>query len=94
VSNNKIIGGGKALYKSVNVDGTNILLEVAQECGVSQFIHTSSASVVFGGKDLNGTLSLSSPSSRTPLLLSLTPKVLTRHKHIDPYSYPFIGRFA
>eukprot|EP00026_Physarum_polycephalum_P005121 Phypoly_transcript_05149.p1 GENE.Phypoly_transcript_05149~~Phypoly_transcript_05149.p1 ORF type:complete len:354 (+),score=60.59 Phypoly_transcript_05149:142-1203(+) len=64
-------GGTFQQYYGVNVEGTKILLEVARECGVKQFIHTSSSSVVFGGKDLNGV-------DETACF----PK-----KHIDPYSH-------
>lgn len=58
-------------YYAVNVEGTKTLMKVAQECGVKQFIHTSSSSVVFAGKDLNGV----DETQAFP------------DKHIDPYSH-------
>jgi len=63
-------GGSYQMYYDVNVEGTELLLKVARECGVKQFIHTSSSSVVFAGKNLNGV------DETQPFPA----------KHIDPYS--------
>ena len=40
------------LVRSVNVDGTRILLAAAQEAGVPRFVFTSSIDVVFDGTDI------------------------------------------
>ena len=44
----------KRLMTSVNVDGTRHVLDAAAAAGVKQIIFTSSASVVFDGRDLDG----------------------------------------
>ncbi|KAL0064636.1 erg26, C-3 sterol dehydrogenase [Marasmius tenuissimus] len=41
-----------ALYWKVNVDGTKAVIAAAQQCGVRKLVFTSSAGVVFNGKDL------------------------------------------
>ncbi|KAG7088488.1 hypothetical protein E1B28_012476 [Marasmius oreades] len=41
-----------ALYWKVNVDGTKAVIAAAQECDVRKLVFTSSAGVVFSGKDL------------------------------------------
>jgi nucleoside-diphosphate-sugar epimerase len=41
-------------YEAVNRTGTELLLANARRCGVSQFIYTSSPSVVFAGEDQCG----------------------------------------
>eukprot|EP01112_Ceratiomyxa_fruticulosa_P012536 TRINITY_DN3473_c0_g1_i1.p1 TRINITY_DN3473_c0_g1~~TRINITY_DN3473_c0_g1_i1.p1 ORF type:complete len:350 (+),score=82.28 TRINITY_DN3473_c0_g1_i1:196-1245(+) len=64
-------GNKYELYYTVNVDGTKVLLEESAKAGVKKFIHTSSSSVVFAGKDLKGV------NETQPY-----PK-----KHIDPYNY-------
>eukprot|EP01111_Echinosteliopsis_oligospora_P000288 TRINITY_DN10273_c0_g1_i1.p1 TRINITY_DN10273_c0_g1~~TRINITY_DN10273_c0_g1_i1.p1 ORF type:complete len:145 (+),score=48.84 TRINITY_DN10273_c0_g1_i1:63-497(+) len=63
-------GVNYALYYGVNVEGTRNLLELSAELGVKKFIHTSSSSVVFEGKDLKGV------DETTPYA----------SKHIDPYT--------
>ncbi|KAN0055261.1 hypothetical protein ACTA71_008366 [Dictyostelium dimigraforme] len=63
-------GMGYDIYYSVNVIGTEKLIEACIKCGVKQLVYTSSSSVVFNGKDIvNGDESL--------------PYV---DKHIDPYN--------
>jgi len=64
-------GGKYAVYYGVNVEGTRKLLDVAGKMGVKKFVHTSSSSVVFEGKDLRGA------DEQTPYAKN----------HIDPYSY-------
>ena len=45
------VWGSKESYWTVNVDGTQNLLDAAQESGVLAFIHTSSPSAVWSGGD-------------------------------------------
>ncbi len=40
--------------RSVNVDGTHVLLEAARAEGVKRFVYVSSASVVYEGRDMEG----------------------------------------
>ncbi|PVZ99257.1 hypothetical protein BB558_004719 [Smittium angustum] len=47
-----IMKAPKELHKKVNIDGTKSLLEACEECGIKNFIYTSSASVVYSGKPL------------------------------------------
>lgn len=42
---------GNALYKKVNVDGTQALVDVSKKLGVKVFVYTSSASVVSNNVD-------------------------------------------
>jgi len=63
-------GASYQLYFDVNVEGTRTLLEVGGQCGVKEFIHTSSSSVVFDGHDLNG-VDETYPFAK---------------KHLDPYN--------
>ena len=44
------VWGDESLYRAVNVDATEFLLEGARKNGVSYFIHTSSPSVTFQGR--------------------------------------------
>jgi sterol-4alpha-carboxylate 3-dehydrogenase (decarboxylating) len=44
----------KRLMTSVNVDGTRHVLDAAAEAGAARVVFTSSASVVFDGRDLDG----------------------------------------
>lgn len=53
------------LLRSVNVDGTRLLLEHAQEAGVSKVVHTSS-SAVFGVPDSNPVLTTTVPRPEEP----------------------------
>lgn len=39
------------LFQKVNVGGTGVLIKACRERGVQRFVHTSSASVVFDGRD-------------------------------------------
>lgn len=41
-----------ALLRSVNVDGTRVMLEAAQDAGAVRFVFTSSIDVVFDGSDI------------------------------------------
>jgi nucleoside-diphosphate-sugar epimerase len=45
------ISGSRASYMRANFDGTRHLLGAAQSAGVTRFVHTSSPSVCFDGKD-------------------------------------------
>jgi len=45
---------GYDLYYKVNVLGTRNLIAACQQAGVSTLVFTSSASVVFDGRDLKG----------------------------------------
>ena len=53
------------LLRSVNVDGTRLLLEHAKEAGVSKIVHTSS-SAVFGVPDSNPVLPSTVPRPQEP----------------------------
>lgn len=44
--------GSRELFWSVNVEGTQKLLDVAASCGVQRFVFTSSCSVVFRGEPI------------------------------------------
>jgi len=64
-------GRGAELYYKVNVDGGRTVMDAAQKVGVKGYVYTSTASVVFCGKDIrNGDESL-------PYC----------EKHIDPYNH-------
>ena len=39
------------LFRSVNIDGTKVLIDACLAAGVQRFVYTSSASVVFDGRD-------------------------------------------
>ena len=41
-------------FVATNVDGTRLLLETCKALGVGRFVHTSSPSVIFDGKDMEG----------------------------------------
>lgn len=86
------------MYYDVNVGGTETLLKVSRECGVKQFIHTSSSSVVFAGRDLKGIhlfLFLFHLSFIVTFILLFVHQFFIgvnetqpfAAKHIDPYSY-------
>lgn len=45
-------GRSRELYLNVNVKGTNNVIEAAKKTGVKQLVFTSTASVVFDGKDI------------------------------------------
>ncbi|MDR2350627.1 MAG: NAD-dependent epimerase/dehydratase family protein [Deltaproteobacteria bacterium] len=48
------VWGPEKEYLEANLEGTRRLLAASEENGVSRFVLTSTASVVFDGKDLNG----------------------------------------
>jgi len=64
-------GGTFQQYYGVNVEGTRTLLKVAADSGVKEFVHTSSSSVIFEGKDINGADETAEYAK----------------KHIDPYTH-------
>ena len=47
-----VAGLGKEIYEKVNVTGTETVIKVAKELGITKLIFTSSAGVVFTGHDL------------------------------------------
>lgn len=44
----------KALVRSVNIEGTRVLVEQAAAAGVTRFVHTSSTNVVYGQRCVGG----------------------------------------
>ncbi|AAS53372.1 AFR001Wp [Eremothecium gossypii ATCC 10895] len=46
-------GNSQEIYEMVNVEGTKNLLDVAKKCGITAFIYTSSAGVIFNGQDIH-----------------------------------------
>lgn len=79
-----ITGGKYEVYYSINVDGTRQVLATAAKCGVKKYVHTSTSSVVFEGKDLKGIFSSLKRRLTIPGADETTPYA---KKHIDPYSY-------
>jgi nucleoside-diphosphate-sugar epimerase len=48
------LGGRLRDYQRINVDGTQCVLESCKISGISRLVYTSSPSVVFNGKDMEG----------------------------------------
>ena len=48
------VWGPYSEYHRVNVEGTRNVIEVCRDLGISRFVHTSSPSVVFNGRDMEG----------------------------------------
>jgi 2-alkyl-3-oxoalkanoate reductase len=48
------VWGPYAAYHRVNVEGTRNVIAACRACGVARLIHTSSPSVVFDGRDMEG----------------------------------------
>ncbi|SMN22532.1 similar to Saccharomyces cerevisiae YGL001C ERG26 C-3 sterol dehydrogenase [Maudiozyma saulgeensis] len=46
-------GGEASIYELVNVKGTRNILDVCKKTGVSTFVYTSSAGVIFNGQDVH-----------------------------------------
>ncbi|MGW8161444.1 MAG: SDR family NAD(P)-dependent oxidoreductase [Desulfobulbales bacterium] len=73
------IWGSRASYFSVNVTGTENVIEACRNQGVRSLVHTSTPSVVFDGKAIEGgdeTL----PYSRKPLCHYAATKILAERK--------------
>lgn len=67
--------GCRELFYRVNVHGTQTLLEACQEVGVARFVLTSSASVVYEGRDIqNGSEDL--PYATRPMDCYTETKIL------------------
>ena len=56
----------RSLAYDVNVKGTSNVIQACQQLGISRLVFTSSASVVFEGKDLND-VDESAPYAAKPL---------------------------
>ncbi len=48
------IWGEEAEYRRINVDGTQNIVDAFRRAGVRRLVHTSTPSVVFNGRDMNG----------------------------------------
>ena len=77
--------GCRELFYHVNVHGTRTLLEACQEVGVAKFVLTSSASVVYEGRDIkNGSEDL--PYATRPMDCYTETKILQEKASVSEVS--------
>ena len=67
----RVLRGGSAELRAINIGGTDNALAAGRRCGVRRFVYVSSASVVYEGRDIeNGDETLPSTRSSAMRLVS------------------------
>ncbi|XP_076467798.1 sterol-4-alpha-carboxylate 3-dehydrogenase, decarboxylating-like isoform X2 [Babylonia areolata] len=70
------LSNNRALFHKVNVDGTKLLIALCKKAGVKRLVLTSSASVVYEGKDIQGGREEDLPYAASPIDAYTETKIL------------------